>query len=155
MITFKALLFLEMKDYFLKKPLELNRILQNKKLDEIDLGHSISNNIELIIFTRKGENRYNTDFGCEIWDLDFELIVSEALWEERFRKSLLVSINDYEKRIENVEVTVQINEIEQFMPSKKVTEIKKKVLIYVEGLMKETREKYFFSTSLFLSPLSK
>lgn len=144
-----------MIDYFLKKPLVLNQILRNQNLEEIDLGHSISNNIELIIFTRKGENRYNTDFGCEIWDLDFELIVSESLWEEKFRKSLLKSIRDYEKRIEEVEVTIQINEIEQFMPSKKVTEIKKKVLIYVEGKMKETKERYFFSTSLFLSPLSK
>lgn len=133
----------------------MKSVFSNVLLEEVDLGKSISNNIELIIFTRRGEHRYNTDFGCEIWDLDFELIVSEGLWEERFRKSLLRSISDYEKRIVQVRITVRITEVEKFFPVRKVTEIKKKVLIQVDGRIKETNERYRFATSLFLSPLSR
>ena len=131
------------------------RLFTDEKLRHADLGRSISNNIELIIFTRKGEHRFNADYGCEIWDLDFELIVSEMQWEERFRKSLLRSIRTYERRIVQVYVNVQISEVEQFLPQRKVTEIKKKVLITIDAKMRETGERYYFGTSLYLSPLSK
>lgn len=144
-----------MADFFLAKPLKLGVMLDNGKLTNIDQGRSISNHIELIIFTRRGEHRYNPDFGCAIWDLDFELIVSESMWEERFRKSLLQAISRYERRIKEVQVTVKISEVEKFFPQRKVTEIKKKVMIYVDAKMRNTSERYYFSTSLFLSPLSR
>lgn len=142
-------------DFYLEKPLQLELPVESGRLKEVDLGKSISNYLELIIFTRKGEHRFNPDFGCAIWDLDFELIVSESLWEERFRKSLLDSITRYEWRIQDVKVQVNISEVETFFPKRKVAEIKKKVMIYVVGKMVETGERYSFSTSLFLSPLSK
>jgi len=142
-------------EFYLDKPLQLNLPVENQRLKESDLGKSISNYLELIIFTRKGEHRFNRDFGCAIWDLDFELIVSESLWEEKFRKSLLESITRYEWRITQVAVKVNISEVETFFPKRKVAEIKKRVMIYVEGKMVETGERYAFSTSLFLSPLSK
>ncbi len=142
-------------EFYLDKPLQLNLPVENQRLKESDLGKSISNYLELIIFTRKGEHRFNADFGCAIWDLDFELIVSESLWEEKFRKSLLDCITRYEWRIAQVVVKVNISEVETFFPKRKVAEIKKKVMIYVEGKMVETGERYAFSTSLFLSPLAK
>jgi len=80
--------------------------------------------------------------------------VSESLWEEKFRKSLLKSISDYEFRIYKIEVEVRITEVENVYPLRKITEIKKKVDIIVRALIKTTGEKYFFSTALFLSPLS-
>ena len=136
------------------KPFKLKNILSNKELETTDLGRSISQNIELIIFTRYGEHRHNNNFGCEIWDLDFELIVSEAIWEEKFRKSLLKSITRYEHRIDTVEVEVHISEVENVYPLRKITEIKKKVDITVRGKIRTTGEKYYFNIALFLSPLS-
>jgi phage baseplate assembly protein W len=143
-----------MSDQFYAKPFRFTSIYGGDNLQSTDLGRSISNHIELIIFTRYGEHRHRESFGCEIWDLDFELIVSEALWEEKFRKSLLKSITDYEFRIYNVEVEVRITEVENIYPLRKITEIKKKVDISVRGLIKTTGEKYFFNIALFLSPLS-
>jgi phage baseplate assembly protein W len=119
-----------------KKPFRLGNIFQGQDLDKQDIGASISQYIELIIFTRYGEHRFKPDFGCEIWDLDFELIISESMWEEKLRQSLLRSITRYEQRIYNV------------------TEIKKKVEIIVKGKMQQTGENYSFNISLFLSPLS-
>ncbi len=139
---------------FYNKPFNFKSIFTDRELSTADLGKSISNHIELIIFTRYGEHRHNYNFGCEIWDLDFELIISENLWEEKFRKSLLLSITTYEKRIYNVSVDVHITEVENVYPLRKITEIKKKVDVSVRGLIKTTGEKYFFSIALFLSPLS-
>jgi len=143
-----------MSDFYYNKPFRLKNILQNKDLKETDLGNSISQNIDLIIFTRYGEHRHNKNFGCEIWDIDFELIASETLWEEKFRQSLLRSIVSFETRIYQVEVQINMTEVEKNFTMRQVREIKKKVDISVWGKMNTTGEKYYFNTSLFLSPLS-
>ncbi|WP_029281960.1 GPW/gp25 family protein [Pedobacter sp. R20-19] len=143
-----------MSEFFFNKPFRFNSLFLGSGFQSTDLGKSISNHIELIIFTRYGEHRFRNDFGCEIWDLDFELIVSESLWEEKFRKSLLKSITDYEFRIDHIAVEVRITEVENVYPLRKITEIKKKVDITVRAQIKTTGEKYFFNTALFLSPLS-
>lgn len=137
-----------------KKPFRLNQIFQGQDLDKQDIGASISQYIELIIFTRYGEHRYKPDFGCEIWDLDFELIISESMWEEKLRQSLLRSIKQYEQRIYDVQLDVRIKEVNKFYPLRNVSEIKKRVEIIVSGKMQQTGENYTFSTSLYLSPLS-
>ncbi|WDF54402.1 GPW/gp25 family protein [Mucilaginibacter sp. KACC 22063] len=137
-----------------KKPFRISNIFQGNDLDKQDIGASISQYLELIIFTRYGEHRYMPDFGCEIWDLDFELIVSESTWEEKLRQSLLRSINKYEKRIYDVNIDVHIKEVTKFYPLRNVTEIKKQVEIVIRAKVQKTGENYFFSTALFLSPLS-
>ena len=118
--------YYRMSDFLYNKPFRLKNILENKDLTEADLGKSISQNIELIIFTRFGEHRHNRNFGCEIWDLDFELIVSETTWEEKFRQSLLRSITEYERRLYQVEVEINMTEVEKKFSMRNVTEIKKK-----------------------------
>jgi phage baseplate assembly protein W len=137
-----------------KKPFSLNKIFNGQDVEKQDVGASISQYIELIIFTRYGEHRFKPDFGCEIWDLDFELIISESMWEEKLRQSLLRSITQYEKRIYDVNIDVHIKEVNKFYPLRNVSEIKKKVEIVVSGKMQQTGENYVFTTSLFLSPLS-
>jgi phage baseplate assembly protein W len=137
-----------------KKPFKLSNIFNGQDIDKQDVGASISQYIELIIFTRYGEHRFKPDFGCEIWDLDFELIISESMWEEKLRQSLLRSITQYEKRIYDVSIDVHIKEVNKFYPLRNVSEIKKKVEIVVNGKMQQTGENYVFTTSLFLSPLS-
>ena len=132
----------------------MGRLLQGQDLESQDIGASISQYIELIIFTRYGEHRYDPNFGCEIWDLDFELIVSERMWEERLRQSLLRSITKYEQRIYDVQIDAHIKEVNKFYPLRNVNEIKKKVEIIINGKMHQTGENYTFTTSLFLSPLS-
>jgi phage baseplate assembly protein W len=135
------------------KPFRLKNILADKELEITGTGRSISQHIELIIFTRYGEHRHNSNFGCEIWDLDFELVVSERIWEEKFRQSLLRSVTTYETRLYQVEVDVSMSEVEQFFFGRNVSEIKKKVEISVNGIIQATGERYAFNTSLFLSPL--
>ncbi|WP_158825830.1 GPW/gp25 family protein [Mucilaginibacter lacusdianchii] len=137
-----------------KKPLRLGSIFKGHDLEQQDIGTSISQYIELIIFTRYGEHRYQPDFGCEIWDLDFELIVSESTWEEKLRQSLLRSITKYEQRIYDVNIDVRITEVNKFYPLRNITEIKKQVEIVVKAKINQTGENYRFSIALFLSPLS-
>lgn len=137
-----------------KKPLPLGSILKGNAAGKQDIGASISQYIELLIYTRFGEHRYMPDFGCEIWDMDFELIISESMWEEKLRQSLLRSVMKFERRLYEVQVAIHIKEVEKFYPLRNITEVKKQVEIVVSGKVQKTGENYRFSTLLYLSPLS-
>ena len=100
-----------MSSVYYKIPLQLKAVLEGNELATCDLAHSITKNLELIIMTRFGEHRSNPAFGCEIWELDFELIISESMWEEKLRQSLLKSIDSHENRLSRIEIILKIKEI--------------------------------------------
>lgn len=139
---------------FYKIPLELPAALTGNDLQTCDLVTSVWQNLELIIMTKFGEHRCDVTFGCEIWDLDFELIISEKLWEEKLRKSLLKSITTHEPRLADIKLNVEITEIEKYSSLRQFTEIKKRVNINLSGIILKTGEAFTFNTNLFLSPLS-
>lgn len=140
---------------YYKYPLSLSAIFESKDLTKCVLGESISQNIQLLITSSHGEHRYNEQFGCKIWDMDFELVMSQRMWEEKLRQSLLTGIEEFEKRIEQVQIEVKISEVEDFQPIRKYLAIKRKVDILVKGIIVETGEKYNFHTDLFLSPVTQ
>lgn len=135
-------------------PLKLSNIMGGKESPTCDLGASISKNIELILMTRPGEHRSDPTFGCEIWDFDFELIVSHGLWEKKLCKSIQQSIAQHELRLSSIEVVVVLSEVERINAIYKYPEIRKKAEIKLKAIVKKTGEAFNFSASLFLSPLS-
>ena len=147
-------LFPVMSIIYYKIPFELTTALAGNEMPTCSLMESIKKNLELVIMTRFGEHRSDPSFGCEIWDLDFELIVSENLWEEKLRQSLLRSINTYENRLTEIQLTVAISEVEKSYVFKQYSEIKKRVDIHLKGIINKTGEVFSFTNSLFLSPLS-
>jgi phage baseplate assembly protein W len=143
-----------MSAVYYKIPLQLGAVMKGNELSTCDISQSITKNLQLIIMTRFGEHRSNPEFGCEIWELDFELIISESQWEEKLRQSLLKSIASHENRLSSIDIKVNINEIERFHLIKKQPEIKKRVTIKLTATIQKTGEPFTFDTSLFLSPLS-
>ena len=143
-----------MSSFNYKIPLQLSKVVKGQELPTCDLKHSVTKNLELIIITKFGEHRSDPTFGCEIWDLDFELIVSENLWGEKLRKSLIKSITTHEPRLSDIEITVAISDFEKPNYLKQFTEVKKRVDIGIKGTIHKTGEDYNFNTNLFLSPLS-
>ncbi|MEX6688138.1 GPW/gp25 family protein [Danxiaibacter flavus] len=143
-----------MSNIYYKIPLQLGAVVEGSELPVCSLRHSIEKNLELIITTRFGEHRSDPDFGCEIWEMDFELIVSTSRWEEKLRQSLLKSITTHELRLADVSATVVITDIEKFNIFKNFTEQKKRVDIHITGTIRKTGEPFAFHTNMFLSPLS-
>ncbi|MEO7306564.1 MAG: GPW/gp25 family protein [Ferruginibacter sp.] len=139
---------------YYKTPLKLSSLLEGDVLANCDLKESITKTLELIIMTRFGEHRHDPSFGCEIWDLDFELIVSENKWEEKLRQSLLKSVTTHEHRLSDIQLVVSITEIEKFHLLKQHAEIKKRVDIELKATIQKTGEFFKFNNSLFLSPMA-
>lgn len=139
---------------YYKMPLQLGPVMEGNELATCSQVDSITKNLELILMTRFGEHRSDPSFGCEIWELDFELIVSARLWEEKLRQSLFRSVTSHELRLSNTEVNIAVSDMEKFNVFKQYTEIKKRVDIYVMGVIHKTGESFSFRTNMFLSPLS-
>jgi phage baseplate assembly protein W len=144
-----------MSTYYYKIPFQFSAALEGHELPFCNLNDSISKNIELIIMTKYGEHRNNPTFGCGIWDLDFELITSKNLWEERLRQSLLASIHKHEGRLSDAELAVTITDLKKQYAFNQFPEIKKSVSIQLKATIKKTGTEFSFFTSLYLSPLSK
>lgn len=141
-----------------KIPLQTATVLAGQHFPACDLRDSITQLLELIIRTRFGEHRFDRSFGCEIWDLDFELIVSEKKWEEKLRQSLLQSITTHEQRLTDIDLKVEITEVKKLQLLQQAaearTEVRKRVEITITGTIVKTGEPFPFRSSLFLSPLA-
>ncbi|HZY38741.1 MAG TPA: GPW/gp25 family protein [Mucilaginibacter sp.] len=140
---------------YYKIPLKLSSVLEGNDLPACNLSDSITKNLELIIMTNYGEHRCDPSFGCGIWELDFEIITSQNLWEEKLRLSLLESIKSHEGRLSNVVIVVTISELQKQNYLKQYPEIRKCVEISINAIIKKTGVEFNFNTNLFLSPLSK
>ena len=42
---------------------------------------SIDEFLELLITTCPGEHKFDSHFGCRIWDMDFQRVISQLKWE--------------------------------------------------------------------------
>ena len=135
-------------------PLPLSNLFMGQELPTCDMRQSIDSNLNLLIMTRYKEHRGNQDFGCEIWDRDFELIANKGLWEEKLRQSLFRTVSQYETRLSNVEIVVTISQVEKNQLFKEIAEVKNKVELRITGIIKKTGQKHNFHTNLYLSPLS-
>lgn len=123
-------------------------------IDTCDVGESIAHNIMLLITTKKGENRYDENYGNDVWSLEFDNGVTPAIWENTFIKSLRKQILECETRIVQPQISAYIEVVEHNYDTKEHTEIKKKVRIAINAKMESTGERFSFSTELFLSPMS-
>ncbi|OUP33147.1 hypothetical protein B5F25_07770 [Bacteroides sp. An19] len=151
-----ALTYMETK--FCKLPLDfealLNEDVGNNHLASCNEIDSIDQFIELLISTAPGEHAFDKEFGCEIFYLDFESIVSHTRWEGQFSEYITKAITRYEKRLTNVYVRVSIDDATLQDSVSGVSTIKKRVQVYVYGTLVHTGEKRCFYYVIYLGPIS-
>jgi len=140
---------------FYKIPINFSLLTQrNKELTRCELLQSIAQNIYIIITSKFQEHRFDDTYGCELWDMDFELITNENLWLERIRKSIHTSVEKYEKRLDEIIVNIKILQEEMEGKSRNSKTIKKKLEMRIEGRIQLTGEDYYSEMNIYLSPLS-
>ena len=97
-----------METKFCKLPLDFGALLsedvENSRLVSCSEIESINQFIELLISTAPGEHAFDKEFGCEIFFLDFESIVSHTRWEGQFSEYITKAITQHEKRLTGVNV---------------------------------------------------
>lgn len=144
-----------MKQQYYKLPMDFSRLLENgggelEKCTEIE---SIDQHIELLLTTCPGEHRFDPEYGCRIWELDFERIVSADHWQNLCAEYVKASVTKYEKRITNIAVSVTIKEVVR-EEMRENSMIRKRVDVTISGNHRATNEPCNFGYKLFLAPLS-
>ena len=90
----------------------------------------------------------------KIWETDFQLIANVNTWKENMRKSVESAIISNEKRLKELNVTVDLSEEEIRSPITQILSVKKRVLLRVKAKTVLTGEDFVFETKMFISPLS-
>ncbi len=136
-------------------PLKFDKLMErNQELTPCNLYASIAQNIFLIISSKFQEHRFDSSFGCELWDRDFELITNPLVWQEEVSRSIYKSLSKYEPRLERIDVDIILTEEPYQHPTTRVRSIKKRITINVKGIIKATGEEFACAPQLFLSPIS-
>ena len=138
---------------YLKIPLQLP-LATSKKMKRCSYEESIAQHIMLLILSHHGEVIGKDDFGSMIWELEFNQLVKASDWEDGVRNSLLLAINKYETRLDEINVDVTLSEVEE-EPRNNISHVKRKAHISVTGKIKETSAPFHFKTSVNISPLSQ
>ncbi len=139
------------KPYY-QAPLNFKRFFEQKELKKITLQESISQFISIIITTCFEEYAFDDDFGSEIWETDFDLLVNTNVLKERIKRSLRNQINTYEKRLSNVNLTIDLKEDISGKSNK--IRLKKYLKIGITATIVKTDEPYSFVGDYYLAPLS-
>lgn len=143
-----------MENQFYKSPLDLGCVISGKPAPRCNLGESISQMIYLLICTRRGDMPGTPEFGCAIWDLQFELIVDKRKWTDAVENSLLACIERFESRITQCKANVSVEEVEVSYPFRQYPEVKHQASIQIDALITQSEEPYRFLTNIYVSPLA-
>ncbi|WP_394749145.1 GPW/gp25 family protein [Spongiimicrobium salis] len=139
------------KPYY-KAPLDFKRFFEKKELKKISLQESISQFISIIITTYFEEYSFDDNFGSEIWESDFDLLINANVLKERIKKSLIQQIQVYEKRLTKVDLAIDLRE--RVSGKSKAVRLKKYLNIHIRGTIVKTDEPYSFVGDYYLAPLS-
>jgi phage baseplate assembly protein W len=131
----------------------LDKVLQKQDLPRCSLQQSVYNHLHLISTTAFGEMSNDPNFGCSIWENDFDNLTSNNKIREEINQSLLRAVNQYEPRIQNVKVEILIRQEEQLT---KLTgrHVKKMLNVTISAVLVATKEAIVYTDHFFTGPLS-
>lgn len=141
-----------MKGRYYKLPLDFSRILKKQDIPVCTLEESVAQHIQLLITTILGENKDDPEYGCLLWDADFDIRASNNEVREQVENSVRNAILRYEKRLTRTRVMAAVNQEELTdTPGRKM---KKKIRVTVEGVLAKNNNPFQYSCHFFVSPLS-
>jgi phage baseplate assembly protein W len=138
---------------FYKLPLSLDQIVQKKKQAACPLIHSIAQNLHLLISTYRGEAAYSDEFGCSLWDEEFNIQLNFN-WKETLIDSLKQAVGRFEKRFQLQDVKVMMQEQNELLKEGNLR-VRKCLHIEIRGVIKKTNEPFHFRDIIFISPLAQ
>ncbi|HEY2648960.1 MAG TPA: GPW/gp25 family protein [Puia sp.] len=142
-----------MQHSFYKLPLSLDLIVQKKKQATCPLIHSVAQNLHLLISTYRGEAAYSDEFGCSLWDEEFNIQLNFN-WKETLIDSLKQAVGRFEKRLQLQEVKVMMQEQNELLEEGNLR-VRKCLHIEIRGVIKKTNEPFHFRDIIFISPLAQ
>ncbi|MBL0104965.1 MAG: GPW/gp25 family protein [Bacteroidetes bacterium] len=119
-----------------------------------NLHQSIAQRIHLVLVTNMGEFRSDSEFGCTIWEHDFENMPNVNSWKDKMINNIREVLEKYELRLINQQVGIDISQ-EEFSSNDKsnMKRIKRRIDITLKANIKKTNEAFLFQETLYISPV--
>ena len=112
-------------------------------------------NIHLIIRTHLKEYRYDSTYGCMIWNKDYSTVTNVSHWKDELKEFMQLSIEKNETRISKLKIGLDMEDAEISEQLKKHPQkLKKRITIRIKGRIKLINEPFEHFEHLFFSPLS-
>ncbi|MCQ2224961.1 MAG: GPW/gp25 family protein [Paludibacteraceae bacterium] len=146
-----------MSGNYYKMPFDFSSVIDESRgnIPMCNELESVDQHIELLISTYPGEHAYDCGYGTDIWELDFERIVSLEAWKTKFIECLATSISKYEKRISDCQYRLEVEEVLHENSIVDNVSVRRKVDIFIEATLNSTGDPCGFYYTLYLGPLSK
>ena len=135
---------------YYRLPLDLEGIVERQQLPRCSAQESIAQHLYLILTTYLGESRYEPDFGCQVWEQDFEAMTTMR-WKDTVQASVERAIIAYEPRLVRARALVSVSDFELKNVHQR---IRKRLDVAVSAALHRTDEPFAFQASLFVAPLS-
>lgn len=136
-------------------PLKTFQLQKKQRHDLCDLKEAIAQHVHLVLKTHLTEYRYDYQYGCYIWDQDFENIQSISKWEHALEEQIKKSISTYEKRLASIQIKIKVEEPKDNTGQPNVShKLKRRINISVSGMIPKTRELFQHQEFIYFSPLS-
>ena len=135
---------------YYRLPLDLSGIVERQQLPRCAVQDSIAQHLYLMLTTYFGESRYEPDFGCQVWEQDFEAMTTMS-WKDSVQHSVEQAIRDFEPRLVRVRAQVVVMDFELKNVSQR---IRKRLDVTISAALHRTDEPFSFQASLFVAPLS-
>ncbi len=139
-----------MNDTFYRLPLDLAGIVERQQLPRCTAQESIAQHLYLMLTTYFGESRYEPDFGCQVWEQDFEAMTTMR-WKDSVQHSIERAIQKYEPRLVRARAQVAVMDFELKNVNAR---IRKRLEVTISAALHRTDEPFAFQASLFVAPLS-
>ncbi len=149
-----------MKEDYYTLPLRFDKLLQKKMHTRCQLTDSLSQHLYVILTTRLEESRFDPDFGCTLWDFDFQMVPDPKENKYRWKKSIETSfeetIKKKETRLSRIKVKIEIEDfVEDYKVTRKATKkIRKRLWVRVDSIITSINEDFIYEKYLFIAPLS-
>lgn len=137
-------------------PLDTAAFLKSRSLPKCALEDSIAGHIHLLLLTAYDECSFDPDFGCEIWEHEFEHSQISKIWIDRMSLAMKTLLEKYEKRLSDIAIKADISEKEfQSDPrGKGIVRLQKCLTIKLNANLTSTNEPFYYKDSIFISPFS-
>ena len=107
-----------------------------------------------MLLTQRGEWRYDSDFQCILWEKDFEQTDNLNLWLDAVKDDIRQSVSKYETRLKTRMVDIQRDELPELNKENKVSRIRNRLTIKVQGTVIQTDEIFDEEFLMFFGPIT-
>lgn len=142
-----------MPNRYYQLPLRLDQVIRKQHLAVCSMKDSIAQNLHLIIGTYRGESAYSPDFGCSVWDEEFNITLNPR-WKENLFESLRKAVSLFEKRLQISDIKAYLEEKSERTGKDRLT-IRRSLRIEISGIIRKTNEQFNFRDQIYISPLAQ